>query len=78
MHIVLIISTDYCFLSVLYEMNGEHFLEAEGGFPLSTSNFFCVRMHLKFTLVYKIEAMYGGSHINIKVEQKLLNCGNQP
>ena len=40
MHIVLIISTDYCFLSVPYEMNGEHFLEAEGGFPLS-SNFVC-------------------------------------
>lgn len=39
MHIVLIISTDYCFLSVPYEVNGEHFLVAEGEFPLS-SNFF--------------------------------------
>ena len=41
MHIVLIISTDYCFLSVPYEMNGEHFLEAEGGFPLFTNFFVC-------------------------------------
>ena len=31
-----------------------------------------------YTLVNKIEVMYGGSHINVKVEQKLWNCGNQP
>ena len=38
----------------------------EGGFPLSRN--FHVRMHVNFTRVNKVEAMYGRSSVKVKVE----------
>ena len=39
---------------------------SKGGFPLSRN--FHVRTHVNFTRVNKIEAMYGKSGVNVKVE----------
>ena len=41
---------------------------AKGWFPLSRS--FCVRSHVNFTRVNKIETMYGRSRVNVKVEPR--------
>lgn len=49
--------------SIQNESNGEHFLEAEGGFPLSSNFFACECMHLKCTCLNNIEAMYGRWHL---------------
>ena len=43
--------------------------KARGGFPLTRN--LHVRTHANFTRVNKIEAMYGKSRVNVKVERGL-------